>query len=189
MSEAAEWWAGRGLIRWYEKDQTWRRELAEKVVAEHPTSVLDFGCNVGRTLADVHDLDPSIKCVGVDINGAAIKRGRQLYGLDLRQVSSDYLDSLADDAFDVAYTCSVIDHIEDPAPVLANLARIAPTLLLLEPWTGAEGPAESHNPFTYSWDYPARLRALGYSVVVRRMPLSGTGLGPLYRLHTARRKP
>jgi hypothetical protein len=82
----------------------------------------------------------------------------------------------------------VIDHIDDPQPTLANLARIAPTLLLLEPWTGGEGPAESHNPFTYSWDYPRRLRELGLSVTVRKMPLSGTGLGPHYRLYTAHRK-
>ena len=189
MSEATRWWSQRRLPRWYEKDQPWRQELAQAIVATGARSVLEYGCAVGRNLANIRSMDDGIEVTGVDVNAEAVRRGNDIFRLGLRHVEPDWLETVDDDAYDVAFTSSVIDHVPDPAPILTTLVRIAPTLLLLEPWTGEEGPVEgARNPYTWSWDYPRRLRELGCTVAIRRLPISSEFTGPHYRLYTARRR-
>jgi hypothetical protein len=95
-----------------------------------------------------------------------------------------------DEAFDVLFTVSVVDHVADPDPLLAEMARVAKVLLLLEPWLKREGKVSREkipqtSPYSYSWNLPKRLVPL--HVETEPYPLTDWGLGPFYRLHTVRK--
>lgn len=195
MTEPKAFWRDRRVLNFYKQDQPYRKPIAEKVVAEHPKTVLEFGCNVGRNLLAVRELAPDVRITGVDVNPQTVDYGRKRWHLDLITGDESWLAAQPDDAFDVAFTVSVLDHIPEPDPVMVQLARIAPTLLLCEPWMGREGDVveEGYKPnsATWSWDIPTRLRAMGMRVSVRKFPLSddgfGGGLAGIYRLYTVRR--
>lgn len=187
---AQSWWAGQKLRRTWTRGQARHDWLAEAVVAHEPTSVLEFGCAAGGNLRAIRARRPAIRLLGLDVNPTSTRHGRQHWNLDLRL---DPLDSLADDGFDLAFTVSVLDHIPDIGDTLDQLCRVSPLLLLVEPWLGREGKVDSSvitgtSPFSYSHDYPSLLRERGYAVRIEQHPLSDWGLGPYYRLYTARRR-
>lgn len=196
--DARRYWAERGLRKSYTQMLPYRRFIAERVVAEHPKRVLEFGCNVGLNLSTIRTLDPSIVLTGVDINPVALAWGRDRYKLPLTRAVPDgaaWLAHRPDDDYDVAYTVSVLDHIAKPAETLTQLARVAKTLLLLEPWFGREGKVPQEDvpgtaPFSYSWNYPMRLGRLGFTVEKEPYALNADPrtLGPNYVLYTCRRK-
>jgi len=192
MSEARAaqaYWAGR-KVGAFSRRRTWSAALAERILAFEPRSVFEFGCNVGRHLIEIRERNPDIVLRGIDINAAAVREGRKS-GLHLAVGDERAMVVIGPDAFDVAFTSSVIDHVPDPTRALRELARIAPVLVLLEPWLGYEGkvttvsPGVKANPFLYSWDYAKRLP--GWDVTSEPFPLRPEGAGPFYRLHIARR--
>lgn len=185
---ASRYWAGR-KVGAFSRPRAWSGLLADRILAEHPRHVLEFGCNVGRHLAAIRTRDPSVELRGIDINARAVAVGRAS-GLALTVGDERSLARFRDGEFDVAFTSSVIDHIPEPTLALMQLDRVARVLILLEPWLGYEGkvewvrPGERANPFLYSWDYAARLP--GRVVTSDPMPIRPEGAGPWYRLHVAR---
>ena len=190
QAAAAAYWAGREVGP-FSRRRTWSAALAERIVALHPSSVFEFGCNVGRHLVEIHERDSRVRLRGVDINPRAVRVARKA-GLPISVGDETSLYEFADDEFSVAYTSSVIDHIPDPTLALVELARIAPIIVLLEPYLGYEGKVDwvaqgvRANPFLYSWDYAQRLP--GHDVVSEPFPIRPEGAGPFYRLHIATRR-
>lgn len=191
--DARAFWAGHGIRKSYTRDQHWRGFMAGKVLAESPKRVLEFGCNVGRNLLAIQSRDRNVRLTGVDVNAVAVAYGRRTWRLDLKVGDAAWLAEQPDDAFDVIFTVSVIDHLPEPDAALEQMARVSPVLLLLEPWLGREGKVkreviEKTSPYSYSWNLPKRLGALGLELgELEPYPLGDWGLGPYYRLHTARR--
>ncbi len=185
MTKASEWWAQRKLMAFYQQDQPWTPALVDAILEREPRRVLEFGCNVGRNLRAIRDRAPGVELVGIDVNAEAVAWGRRKWRLDLRHGDERRIEP---DAYDLAFTVSVLDHIPDPEAAIAALAASAPSLVLVEPWLGSEGAVKAHNPYTYSWDYASRLRALGMGVTTRRFPLSDQSIGPEYRMFRARRR-
>lgn len=185
MTEASRWWGQRKLMRYYMTDQPWTSALVDAILAHEPKRVVELGCNVGRNLRAIRDRDPKVELVGIDVNADAVAWGQRKWGLDLR-VGDERL--LEPDDYDLAFTVSTLDHIPEPEAALAALTGAAPRLILVEPWTGVEGPLKSHNPYTYGWDYATRLRSLGLVVTSRKFPISDMSIGPEYRLFQARRR-
>lgn len=186
--QAIAHWSAQKLRRTWTREQPRHGWLAEQVLTNEPRSVLEFGCATGRNLHAIRDRAPEVRLLGLDINPTAVRHGRNHWGLDLRVAG---LDTLADDEVDVAFTVSVLDHIPDIEPTLEQLCRVAPLLLLVEPWLGGEGKVTDvtgTSPYSYSHDIAGRLRARGYAVRYEKHPLSDWGLGPWYRLYTARRR-
>jgi SAM-dependent methyltransferase len=168
--EAKTYWASLPFAS-YHQDGPQRRIIIDAVRElgrDRPIrSVLEFGCNVGRTLHVMSkSLVPSPRVAGLDINEAALEDGRKTYGLDLRAGSEDALAKLGDDEFDCAFTVSVFDHMAERSQVrdaIVQLARIAKRyLLLLEPFDGTNGRARSTvTQFNYYWNYPDLLCETG----------------------------
>lgn len=187
------YWANRRLIGWYTKDEPYRRAVAERILSEKPRSVLEFGCNAGRTLMDIREKDATVRLTGVDINPPAIAWAREhLPSATLVLDDEGWLAKQPPDAWDVAFTVSVLDHLPKVDAPLAHLSRIARTLILVEPWTGGEGDVrafgiEPRSP-SWSWDLTTRLRAMGRTVTSRAFPIGDEGMAATYRLYTARRK-
>jgi len=200
--EARTYWASLPFAS-YHQDGAQRRIIVDAVRElgrKQPIrSVLEFGCNVGRTLHVMSkSLVPSPRLAGLDINEAALEDGRKTYGLDLRSGSEDALARLGDDEFDCAFTVSVFDHMAERSQVqdaLVQLSRIAKRyLLLLEPFDGTSrrAPAtETHVRFNYYWNYPALLGEIGlHPLNDLWFPLGyGTPMQPRYRLYVVALEP
>lgn len=196
-SEAAKrFWAQRGFHAGYAGPRPWSEQMAEQVLRFRPRSVLEFGCNAGRNLAAIRSRDSEVRLLGIDINADAVAYGRDS-GLDLRVADEGFLQAMKPGAVDVIFTVSVIDHLPSPEQVLAHMLRVSRIgVILLEPWIGREGrivrnplPDEQGGtdttPYSYSWDYERLAARMSSSpkVDVIPYPLSGTNLGPYYRLY------
>jgi SAM-dependent methyltransferase len=200
--EAKTYWASLPFAS-YHQDGPQRRIITDAVRElgrDRPIpSVLEFGCNVGRTLHVMSkSLVPSPRVAGLDINEAALEDGRKTYGLDLRTGSEDALAKFGDDEFDCAFTVSVFDHMAERSQVrtLSFNSRASPsdTCCWLEPFDGTDrrAPAtETHVQFNYYWNYPELLREMGI-VLLNDLwfPLGyGTPMQPRYRLYVAAIEP
>ncbi len=164
-TKAKEYFAGLGVQKFYLDEAHWAGYIAEQIIRLDPASVLEFGCNRGRNLVEIGRLNGDIRLAGVDVNPDAVDWGRHRHGLDLRVGDESLLSTMEDQAFDVTFTLSVLDHLPDPRPALKELIRLARKgIVLLEPWLGQEGKLvravdqkseklENAEPYEYSWDY------------------------------------
>ncbi len=108
------------------------------ILGEKPNSVFELGCGTGKNLKE---LDPIVTC-GLDLSPQNItiahyKNERQFVIIG----DESHLGHLAN--FDVAFTCSVLDHIEYITPIITELKRIAPIVFLAE--------ADCHAPDKFYW--------------------------------------
>jgi SAM-dependent methyltransferase len=198
--EAKAYWSSIPFA-YYHTDGPQRRMIVECVRelgrGRSIQSVLEFGCNVGRTLHLLsRSLTPSPRVVGLDINEAALEDGRRAYGLDLRLGSEEALSAIGDGEFDCAFTVSVFDHMPDRDLVrsaIDDLSRITKRyLLFLEPFDGrTERAASKKTDFNYYWDYPALLREAGLRIIHDLwFPLGyATPMQPRYRLYVVSLEP
>ena len=178
----------------YTKRQEWSEALAKELARHSPKSVFEFGCNAGKNLLAMRDRMPNTLLAGVDVNRAAVAVAKG-FGLNVQVSDESSLKELADGAFDVAFTVSVLDHLPHPEVALKELARISRiAVYLLEPWLGDEGKVvRNYNralsrdiettPYSYSWDYQELVKRTlpNWSCVSRPMPLP-TNLGLFYFL-------
>lgn len=97
--------------------------------------VLDIGCGDGAATVDLYDrIQPSLM-EGLDPAGPAIDVARSRAGVrDIRfHVNSAYSLPYPDQHFDIAHLRGVLHHMEDPARAVAEAARVARTVVILEP--------------------------------------------------------
>lgn len=84
-------------------------------------SVLDVGCGEGSLLAEIHQLRPGISLAGTDVSMRALTLARSL----LPQGSYSILDlehAALPLSADLTICAEVLEHIEDDATAIANLA-------------------------------------------------------------------
>ena len=62
----------------YELEKPWSKFIASKVVEYAPENVLEFGCNAGKNLVAINNLDSNIHTYGIDINCEAIEFAKWL---------------------------------------------------------------------------------------------------------------
>lgn len=193
QSKARAYWAD-AEFKYYTKPRPWSDFIATKVLAYKPQNVFEFGCNAGKNLHAIRNIDDTVFLSGTDINRAAIEHGRQ-EGLRLSSGDENLLSVIPTRAFDVSFTVSVLDHIATPGPVLQELARISSkAVILLEPWLGAEGKVTRNfnqasgamidtTPFSYSWDYRKLASEVlpNWAIETEHHPLA-SNLGPYYEL-------
>lgn len=191
--DAKSYWSSLPVPDFYKQPQThWSKFMVQEILKLKPNSVLEFGCNVGRNLAALRECEPRLTLRGVDINAEAVAFGRQERGLDLSQADETFLQGQPNDAFDVVFTVSVLDHLPNPKPILAEMVRVARiAVLLLEPNLGEEGKvfknaqsageiAPEATPYSYSWDYSRLAVDMAVNISKQHYPLTGTLLGPYY---------
>ena len=191
MSEAeaaASYWSQRKLGA-FSRERPWSQALAVQVAMQLPgrrgagCAILEFGCNVGRHMHAMRQQLPEAAVTGIDIHLPAVQEARRT-GLYVLLGDEFTLGLLPPDTYDVAYTVSVLDHLPDPQQALERLDRIARVLMFVEPWLGSEQQLQDRgtSPWTYSWDYEARLPRRQWKR--QPFPLHQTGAGPHYQLHT-----
>lgn len=97
----------------------------------NPVHAMDFGAGNGKHCKVLHD--KGIVTLALDISKVNVAKA--IFGLDLPFValgSDAHLRHLAN--FDVVFTCSVLDHIEDVERIIQEFQRIAnKAVVLAEP--------------------------------------------------------
>lgn len=116
-------------------------KLAELIKLEKPNSVFEFGCGTGKNLKL---LDPIVTC-GLDVSPQNVTvahyRNERSFAIIGDETNLGHLAN-----FDVAFTCSVLDHIEDINRIIKELKRIAPVIFLAET---NDVPGEFYFPHDY----------------------------------------
>lgn len=121
------------------------RELGARTKAAHavalcgtPRSVVEIGCGEGALLAELARAWPQATFDGFELSEPAIElarargipRARRLEAFDGAHVPA------ADGAYELAVLSHVLEHVPDPAPLLAEAARVARRVLVEVPLEG-----------------------------------------------------
>jgi SAM-dependent methyltransferase len=94
-------------------------------------TVLDVGCAEGFVLDALKQARPELAVAGLDLDAAALGRGRQLFpGIPLAQASIFHVPC-PPAAFDLVLCTEVLEHLADPAVGLRELRRVSRRYCLL----------------------------------------------------------
>ena len=125
-------------------------ELSDRLVKEilnlNPNHTLEMGCGTGKNLRLINSLAPSIAVSGIDISlvnvlHSIVKNGLQNVALGDESHLRHYCN------FDIVFTVSCLDHIEDIDGIIGEFKRIANKAIVI---------AETNdvtNDFYFSHDY------------------------------------
>lgn len=120
----AQWAQLRDFIRFNPGARS-RRRLIRKELSNLPTpdSILDAGCGLGYTIADLRDVCGEAAITGMDFSADAIQWAAERFPSD-EWICADITQLKLNRTFDVVVCTEVIEHIEDVDLVLANLCML-----------------------------------------------------------------
>jgi ubiquinone/menaquinone biosynthesis C-methylase UbiE len=123
---------GQGLVA------AFRARVVELVAAEEPTRILEVGCGQGWLLKLIADALPDVELHGLDIRPEVIDYARKLVPSAHVVVGDGQSLPYEDGSFDVVVCSEVLEHVDDPAGVLAEIERVGRGVAVLsvphEPW-------------------------------------------------------
>jgi SAM-dependent methyltransferase len=98
-----------------------------------PRSTLEVGCGDGALLCELHRRGFGGRLAGVEITQAAVAIARQRPEIDGVTLYDGRHLALEDDAHDLGILCHVLEHVPDPAALLAEVARACRAVLVEVP--------------------------------------------------------
>ena len=124
--------AGEREARWRELGATGKADHVERLLAERPDRLVEIGCGDGALLAELGRRGVAGSLQGFDVSREAVLAARER-GLASVEVFDGERLPVAAGAFDVALLSHVLEHVADPAALLREAARVAPTVVLEVP--------------------------------------------------------
>jgi SAM-dependent methyltransferase len=85
--------------------------------------VLDLGCGAGDSVEQFRSINPSVRWVGVDLPDSPEVATRTRTDAEFRSFDGRSIPE-EDGAVDVVYCKQVLEHVGDPRPLLADVARV-----------------------------------------------------------------
>lgn len=175
------------------------RMMSNVIASMKPSSVLEFGSNAGRNLDLIRQQHSACRFRGVDINPLNVERGRERFGLDLVVADENWLRTQEDNAYDVSFTISVIDHMPYPEDVLRHLLRISKDYLVLFELAHDRVGRATHNlthddttatlkpvyrySYIHDYRYECERKFGALCIADLRVPIGKEYLWDLYRLY------
>lgn len=127
---------------------------ADHVIAlcEHmrlaPTSTLEVGCGDGALLCELHRRGFGGTLSGVEITQAAVDIARQRSEIDSVELYDGLHLPAADGAYELGVLSHVLEHIHDPAELLAEVARACGAVVVEVPleanWSARRAVKREH---------------------------------------------
>jgi len=96
---------------------------ARLVRAGEGDRVLDLGCGAGDSVEQFSSLNPDVRWLGVDLERSPEVATRTRTDAEFRSFDGRSIPE-KDGAVDVVYCKQVLEHVEDPRPLLAEVARV-----------------------------------------------------------------
>jgi SAM-dependent methyltransferase len=126
------------LGRWRALGARAKADHVEELCARaglRPAAVAEVGCGDGSLLAELAARGFAPALAGFDLSGPAIElvRGRGIPGLVRAEAFDGARLPASDGEFDLAILSHVLEHVPDPAALLAECARAAPAVALEVP--------------------------------------------------------
>jgi SAM-dependent methyltransferase len=98
-----------------------------------PASTLEVGCGDGALLCELHRRDFGGRLWGVEITEAAVAIARQRSEIDAVELYDGLHLRVPDRAFDLGILSHVLEHVADPAALLAEVGRACRAVLVEVP--------------------------------------------------------
>lgn len=98
-----------------------------------PRSTLEVGCGDGALLCELHDRGFGGRLAGVEITQAAVEIARERPQIDSVSLYDGMHLPDADAAHDLGILSHVLEHVPDPAALLAEVARTARAVVVEVP--------------------------------------------------------
>jgi ubiquinone/menaquinone biosynthesis C-methylase UbiE len=102
--------------------------LAEELRLTPGAHVLDAGCGTGTRAVEIARTTPGVRITGVDASRLMVEEAHRRSRDNGLDVSYHVADAAAlpfgDDAFDACQAQTLLEHVADPAAVLAELVRV-----------------------------------------------------------------
>ena len=100
--------------------------VTDYISSLEPKSVFEFGSAWGKNFILLERYIPNVRCVGVDINRKAVEIAKN-DDRDVREGDETALKDIPSKSFDVAFTCSVLNHLTPYTArmIVQELRRIA----------------------------------------------------------------
>lgn len=113
-------------------------EVCKFVERTRCETVLDVGCAEGFVLNELFQRGVAARLIGIDVDAAAIARGKQLFPhLDLRHGDGLQIDAI-DGSYDLVLALEILEHLNEPELLLAELRRVSRRHCIVsvphEPW-------------------------------------------------------
>jgi SAM-dependent methyltransferase len=98
-----------------------------------PASTLEVGCGDGALLSELHRRAFGGRLSGVEISEAAVAIARQRKEIDSVRLYDGVKLGLPDESYDLGVLSHVLEHVEDPASLLREVARACRAVLVEVP--------------------------------------------------------
>jgi SAM-dependent methyltransferase len=127
-----------------------RQALADDYIPRIASgSVLDLGCGRGDSVDQFRSVNPDVQWVGVDIEGSPEVAERTRTDAEFRVFDGVRIPA-EDGSFDAVYCKQVLEHVRDPAPLLADVARVLRPGGLFAGSTSQLEPYHSYSTWNYT---------------------------------------
>lgn len=165
--------------------QNFLHSVVDAVLATQPQAALDIGCAEGFVLHELSTRLPHMQATGIDIDTAALERGKQMFpSLDLQH--GDGTQCLAEDnQYDCVLALEILEHLPEPEKLLAEVKRVSKKYCIFsvphEPWFCLANLARGKNLSRFGndiehvnhwnpWSFSRLLQKNGFSIVKHKLP-------------------
>jgi SAM-dependent methyltransferase len=98
-----------------------------------PASTLEVGCGDGAVLSELHERGFGGRLAGVEITEAAVAIARDRAGIESVELYDGSQLRAADGSYDLGIVSHVLEHVEAPAELLAEVARACRVVVIEVP--------------------------------------------------------
>lgn len=123
---------GQGLV------VKFRAHVVARIAEERPATILEVGCGQGWLLKLIAEALPDAELSGLDIRPEVIEFARTMVPQATLSVGDGHVLPYDDAAFDLVVCSQVLEHVDDPTSVLAEIDRVGRGVAVIsvphEPW-------------------------------------------------------
>ena len=130
--------------------QTQAPEVAAGAMASmRAPRVLDLGCGAGDSVELFRRLDPGVEWIGLDVQDSAEVRMRTRTDAEFHTFNGEHIP-FEEGRFDLVYSAQVLEHVQRPGPLLAEVSRVLRPGGRLAGSTSQLEPFHSRSTFGYT---------------------------------------